>query len=118
LANNLQTSTYEKLDRVLVSTEWKLKYPKVTVHALMREISDHTLLLLDTRHPSNSSKPNLFKFELSWLLKDGFYETVVEIWHKEKNGSTNIERWQNKIRHLKKYNQKYQKRKTRAYKQD
>jgi exonuclease III len=36
-ANNLQTPMYEKLDRVLVSTEWELKYPKVTVHTLTEE---------------------------------------------------------------------------------
>jgi exonuclease III len=50
-ANNLQIPTYEKLDRILVSTDWKLKYPKVSVHALTREISDHSPLLLDSRQP-------------------------------------------------------------------
>jgi hypothetical protein len=29
--NNLETPTYEKLDRVLVSIDWELKYPKVTI---------------------------------------------------------------------------------------
>jgi len=33
--------TYEKLDRVLASTEWEQKFPLVTVDALNREISDH-----------------------------------------------------------------------------
>lgn len=47
-ANNLPTPTFEKLDRALVSTDWGLRYPKVTVQALTREISDHTPLLLDT----------------------------------------------------------------------
>jgi hypothetical protein len=38
-ANNLQMTTYEKLDIILVSTKWELKYPKVIVHTLTRELS-------------------------------------------------------------------------------
>jgi endonuclease/exonuclease/phosphatase family metal-dependent hydrolase len=45
-ANNLQTPTFEKLDQILVSTEWELKYPMVTLRTLPRVISDHTPLLL------------------------------------------------------------------------
>ena len=41
-ANALDTPTYERLDRVLVSTDWELKFPLATVIALNREISDHT----------------------------------------------------------------------------
>jgi endonuclease/exonuclease/phosphatase family metal-dependent hydrolase len=44
----MKTPTYEKFDRVLVSTKWELKFPRVTVHMLARGISDHTPLLLDT----------------------------------------------------------------------
>jgi hypothetical protein len=29
----------------------------------------------------------MFKFELSWLLKDGFYELVANIWRREKKRS-------------------------------
>jgi endonuclease/exonuclease/phosphatase family metal-dependent hydrolase len=70
-ANNLPTPTYEKLDRILISTEWGLKYPKVTFHALLRALSDHTPLLLEIGMPSQHT-PKMFKFELSWLFKDGF----------------------------------------------
>lgn len=44
-ANARQNPTYEKLDRVLVTTEWEEKYPKATVNALSRDISDHAPLL-------------------------------------------------------------------------
>jgi endonuclease/exonuclease/phosphatase family metal-dependent hydrolase len=47
-ANSRRVPTYEKLDRVLVSTEWEQRFPLATVVALSREISDHTPLLLDT----------------------------------------------------------------------
>jgi hypothetical protein len=77
--NNLQIPTYDKLDRVLVGTNWELKYPKVSVQALAREISDHSPLLLSSEQPSKPNNANMFKFELSWLLKEGFYEMVAQV---------------------------------------
>jgi hypothetical protein len=40
--------TYEKLDRVLMDTKWKTKYPMVTVHAQehIEALSDHAPLFL------------------------------------------------------------------------
>jgi hypothetical protein len=87
----------------MVSTEWELKYPRVTVHALTREISDHSPLLLDSGQDPKLIKASMFKFELSWLLKEGFYELVVVVWHKENRGSKGLERWQKQIRHLRRY---------------
>jgi endonuclease/exonuclease/phosphatase family metal-dependent hydrolase len=77
-ANNLQTPTFEKLDRILVSMEWEMQFPQVTVTALSRAIFDHTPLLLNTGI-SSQPKANSFRFELSWLLKDGFHEKVIEV---------------------------------------
>lgn len=64
-ANNLPEPTYEKLDRVLMDTDWELKFPMVTVRALERIVgfSDHAPILLSTglpRPPNNRR----FKFEL------------------------------------------------------
>jgi endonuclease/exonuclease/phosphatase family metal-dependent hydrolase len=63
-ANSRQIPTYEKLDRVLVSTEWEQRFPLATVVALSREISDHTPLLLDTGEKSGgkNKNKNSFKF--------------------------------------------------------
>jgi endonuclease/exonuclease/phosphatase family metal-dependent hydrolase len=61
--NNLQTPSFEKLDQILVITEWELKYPMVTVNTLPRVISDHTPLLLNTGMPSQHTS-HMFKFEL------------------------------------------------------
>jgi hypothetical protein len=56
------------------------KYHLANVVALSRDISDHTPLLMDTgRAPSSNSQP-LFKFELGWLLWDGFTDMVKDIW--------------------------------------
>jgi hypothetical protein len=59
-----------------VATEWEQKFPLSTVMALIRDISDHTPLYLDTGHISPGNKYNLFKFELGWLLRDGFADMV------------------------------------------
>jgi hypothetical protein len=101
-ANNLQTSTFEKFDRILVSTDWEVKFLQVIVRALPRGISDHTPLLLDTG-TSSQPKSNGFKFELAWLFKDDFHEKVIEVWQRESRGTTSIEIWQNKIRYLQRY---------------
>jgi len=50
-----------------MTTEWELKYPLVTVHVLVRGISDYTPLLLETGDPVFSGHLKQFKMELSWL---------------------------------------------------
>ena len=65
-ANSLQTPTYEKLDRILMATEWEEKFPLSNVIALNRDISDHASLLLNTRDTSLNATQYQFKFELGW----------------------------------------------------
>jgi hypothetical protein len=45
--NYAEVPTFEKLDRILVTTDWEHKFPLASIRALTREISDHTPLLLD-----------------------------------------------------------------------
>ena len=80
-ANSLPEPTYEKLDRVLMSTDWEDKYPLVTVRALERieDLSDHAPLLLSTG-TLKSNVRHRFKFELGWLLRDGFDDMVKRVW--------------------------------------
>ena len=75
--NSLPEPTYEKLDRVLMSTDWEYKFPLVTVRALERieALSDHAPLLLSTGTAKPYAQPQ-FKFELGWLLRDGFDEPL------------------------------------------
>jgi len=61
-ANHLQNQTFEKLDRILVCTDFESKYPHTTVHALSREISDHTLFFAQIIH-LHLINPNL---NLNW----------------------------------------------------
>lgn len=53
-ANSKYVQTFERLDRVLVSTEWESKFPLSNVQALNREISYHTPLVLDTGNGTHS----------------------------------------------------------------
>jgi hypothetical protein len=90
-ANDLVPPTFEKLDRVLMSPEWKLKFPNVTVQALDRSRSDHTPLLLNGKAPTSLGNFSEFKFELGWLIREGFFDLVSSIWQQERIGETAIQ---------------------------
>lgn len=102
-ANSRDNPTYEKLDRILCSTKWELKFPRSTVVAHSRDIYDHTPLILNTGNLSSSHTQPPFKFELGWLFRDGFRELVSKIWSEEVPGNTSMERWQGKNRKLRKF---------------
>lgn len=117
-ANRLPNPTYEKLDRVLVATEWDNKYPLSTVVALNRDISDHTPLLLNTGESNDGAHPHPFKFELGWLLRDGFLDMVKTTWASVTVGNTPLERWQAKIRRVRQYLRGWAKNSSGAYKKE
>jgi hypothetical protein len=117
-ANSRRVPTYERLDTVLVSMEWEQNFPLATVEALNREISDHTPLLLNTGEKAIPKKQPSFKFELGWLLKEGFFEVVSEVWNKETRGNTPMQRWQNKIRRLRQFLRGWSKNMNGAYKKE
>jgi hypothetical protein len=117
-ANSRRVPTFERLDRVLVSTEWEQNFPLATVEALNREISDHTPLLLSLGDRGKPKKQPPFKFELGWLIKDGFFEVVAEVWKKEIRGTSPLQRWQNKIRRLRQYLRGWAQNMNGAYKKE
>lgn len=95
--------TLEKVDRVLVSTEWEEKFPLSTVEARDRSVSDHSPLVLSTGSSTHGNVSPLFKLERGWFLRDGFFAMVANIWQCEVAGNTSMEIWQNKICALRKY---------------
>jgi hypothetical protein len=103
-ANNLPDPTYEKLDRVLMDTNWEVKFPMVSVRALERieGLSDHAPILLSTGTPRPPCKRS-FKFELGWLQREGFHDMVKDVWERPVSGQSPIVRWNNKMRALRKY---------------
>jgi len=102
-SNYAEVPTYEKLDHILVTTEREQNFPLATVQALTREIFDHTPLLLDGGEPSHRGNVRNFKFELGWLTRDGFFDLVKDIWESENRGRSSMDRWQNKIRRLRRF---------------
>jgi len=94
----VECPTFKRLDRILVSTDWEQKFLLSTVEALTREISYHTPLLLDTNQAAHRGNTPLFKFELGWLTKDGFFYLITNVTCTETRGNMPITRWQNKIR--------------------
>jgi len=102
-ANYAEVPTNEKLDRILVTTDWEQKISLASVQALTREISDHTPLLLDSGEPSHRGNVLNFKFELGWLTRDGFFGLVKDVWESENRGRSPMEKWQNKIRRLRRF---------------
>jgi hypothetical protein len=85
--------TFEKLDRVLVSMDWEIQFPLTLVEPRDRNISDHIPLLLNTGASTHLTGNMPFKFERGWLVRDGFYDMVANIWQSESFGSTPLERW-------------------------
>jgi hypothetical protein len=60
----------------------------------------------------------MFKFELSWLIREDFHGIVAKIWQEENKGRTPLERWQNKIRRLRQYLRGWAKNQNGAYKKE
>jgi hypothetical protein len=86
-----------------MSTEWEWKYPRVIVQALDRGKSDHNRLLLNTGTKAQEHSHHQFKFELGWLIHDGFFDMVTEIWQRDHGGESAVEIWKNKIHTLCQY---------------
>jgi hypothetical protein len=103
-ANSLPEPTYEKLDRVLMDHNWESKYPMVNVRALPRieRLSDHAPILLTTGKNRSQCKRQ-FKFELGWLQREGFSDMVKRVWERPIAGSSPIQRWNNKLRAMRKH---------------
>jgi hypothetical protein len=101
-ANSLPCRTIEKLDSVLMITEWEFKFPLVTVQALDRGVSDHTPLLLDTATQAFLGKPRQFKFELSWFNQEDFFDEVVHCWNRPTKAKNFVQHWNHKLGALRK----------------
>jgi hypothetical protein len=75
-ANNLNVPTYEKLDRILMSTEWEHKFPLSTVNVLTRDISaskltsvskERSILFVLKVSPWNNPRLNPYISDTMWF---------------------------------------------------
>jgi hypothetical protein len=84
-----------------VSPAWEIQYPLVSVRTLVRGVSDHAALLLDTGvHQKVPHKP--FKFELCWFTRADLHDRVSNIWHSRCSGKSNLDRWHSRFANLRK----------------
>jgi hypothetical protein len=67
------------LDRVLVSPEWELQFPLLSLRATTSLGSDHSPLVLDSGVVLPRKHPRFF-FESSWFEIPGFRELVINRW--------------------------------------
>jgi hypothetical protein len=95
--------TYEKIDRILVSTEWEINFSLAKVEARDQNISNHTPLVVSTGASTHQSGTRPFRFERGWLLKEDFFDLVANIWRSENSGSSPLQRWQSKIHRLRQH---------------
>jgi hypothetical protein len=77
-----------------------IEAPLSTVVALPWVISDHTPLIINIGKPSSGNNSPMFKFELGWLLRDGFMDMVRDVWNSVHDREDVMRCWQVKIRRL------------------
>jgi hypothetical protein len=87
-ASSTEVPTFEKHNRILVSTNCEQKSPVPTVEALIRELSYHTPLLLSTGDATQKGNTHQLKFELGWLTRDGFHDMVAKVWQRTSSGNS------------------------------
>jgi hypothetical protein len=73
-SNNQENPTWSRLDRFLVSPDWKSSFQVLSKKRLPRLCSNHFLILLDCG--GIHWGPRLFKFENMWLKAEGFVDRV------------------------------------------
>jgi hypothetical protein len=66
-------------------------------------VSDHTPLILSTGIDTSTYSPPSFKLELGWFLREGFREKVSSLWCRDNGGVSAMEKWQNKVRKVRKF---------------
>jgi hypothetical protein len=76
-SNNQTSPSLEKLDIILMTKEWEIKFPNVQVYKAPREMPNHCPLFLCT-HSNSEKKLREFQFELAWLKDPQFLSRVRE----------------------------------------
>jgi hypothetical protein len=66
-------------------------------------MSEHTPLFFNTGEPSSLSNHTQFRFELYWLLRDGFIEMIKELWCNTEAEGSSMEIWQTKIHRVRQF---------------
>jgi hypothetical protein len=87
-----------------MSPDWEDMFPLVSVRKLVRDISDHNALLLDTGTKSPiANKSREFRFDISWFKHADFLPMVAEIWNKRVYSDDPIDILNIKLKRFKKF---------------
>jgi hypothetical protein len=89
-SNNHTDRNLEKLDRFLISISWEDLFPLVTVQKLVREVSDHNPLILDTLDIRVKNRD--FRFEKRWLNEENFLGRVKRSWAQQVFANNSLDR--------------------------
>ncbi|KAK9034056.1 hypothetical protein V6N11_050235 [Hibiscus sabdariffa] len=76
----------DRLDKILISNEWSLLFPKAIGILEAVVASDHNLIII-MLEGLKKRKNKDFKFELRWLLEDEFFRNVKEAWPEISRGN-------------------------------
>ncbi|CAN6209153.1 unnamed protein product [Urochloa humidicola] len=78
-SNHRDHPTLARLDRVFFNVSMSTTFPNSSLLSLPKPTSDHTPLRLSLT--TSIPKPNLFRFENSWLKNRDFLSSVLPAWH-------------------------------------
>jgi hypothetical protein len=82
---------YERLDRALCNSNWRLRFPEAIVRVLMRvEFSDHHPLLICPYGSGVHNHAYSFKFESAWLVDDSYNDLVQNSWTENEDMQVNL----------------------------
>jgi endonuclease/exonuclease/phosphatase (EEP) superfamily protein YafD len=90
-----------RLDRVLASVEWEIRYPLSKVTLLPEGCSDHNPLRIEFGNKSQNKK-NIFIFEKWWFEMKDFEGVVQKAWSLDCHMKDPVDIWQGKIRNIRK----------------
>jgi hypothetical protein len=85
----------------MVTAEWDQAYPLAVVTGMNRDISDHVPLLL--KYGATPPHSNSFRYENYWVEREGFVEIVRESWNSVTLHKYDIDKWQEKVRRLRRH---------------
>ncbi|XP_047943132.1 uncharacterized protein LOC125189963 [Salvia hispanica] len=88
---------YERLDRGLCNTDWRLAYPEASVSHLIRYQSDHRPLLLDLCSFSPIRAPRPFRFLRAWMSHEKYDDFVMDNWDRNQDLMDNIQSFTEKL---------------------
>jgi hypothetical protein len=82
---------YERLDRALCNSHWRLLFPDGYVKVLPRmDFSDHHPILISPKEVPHPIAPRQFRFESAWLLEKTYLNMMKQSWNQDNSMSANL----------------------------